>query len=958
MLLLAAGLVLTVIATWHTQSDMVQSARHDFDFAGHEISLKVRERLQDHEQILRGGAGLFAASEKVSRAEWRAYVQSLQIEQQLPGIQGMGYSVLVQRQGLERFVQEVQREGFAAFRVWPEGERETYSSIIYLEPFTNRNVRAFGYDMFSEAVRHEAMERARDQNAAALSAKVKLVQETATDVQAGTLMFVPVYRNGLPLDTVAERRAAFQGWVYSPYRMSDLMKGILGEWALPHGQRIRLQAFDGPVPSAEGLLYDTQKTDEPSAKLDDGFTLETPITYAGRRWTLRFTQGGAATNALTYGWVWAVAAGGTVLSFLLAGLLYSLRNTRHNARRLAAQLTADLQHTTERLALAAEAGGVGIWDYDVAQDTLIWDDEMFRLYGVTRARFSGAYEAWAAGVHPDDRQRGHEEIQQALRGEKEFDTEFRVLWPEGTVRHIRALARVQRNAAGQPMRMLGTNWDITERKQAEEALRAKTTLLTSLLSSLPDVVFFKDGQGRYLGCNPEFARFVNRSVPSIVGSTDYDLLDPATAAAFRTQDLLMLDYGKPRHNDEWLTYPDGTRVLVDTLKAPLRDGAGQVIGLLGVSRDITERKLAEEKLYQLSRAVEQSPVSIMITDPAGAIQYVNPRFIAITGYTLAEVLGCNARLLKSGATSPQAYQEMWQTITAGRDWHGEFHNRKKNGDLFWESASISPVLNPEGRLTHFVAVKEDITARKQAEEELLRTLATERELSALKSKFVTLVSHEFRTPLSAILGASEILEDFYDRLAPEKRIGYFQMIRQEIQRLTGMLQDVLLQGQLDAGRVLFHPQSTDVIEQCQSIAHRVQAAYPKHPPVVFEADAPGLRTMADESLLERVLSNLLTNAFKYSPALTPVRLTVRRVGEEWEIQVQDQGIGIPEPDQADIFSAFRRGGNVGSIKGTGVGLYIVKKCAQLQGGRLTLHSQAGQGSTFTFHFPWQPVDPS
>jgi PAS domain S-box-containing protein len=721
-------------------------------------------------------------------------------------------------------------------------------------------------------------------------------------------------------------------------------------------QHMRLQVFGGPSASPAELLYDTQVGGERSDALRDGFTLETPITYAGRRWTLIFTQTKAVANSLAFGRVWVVAATGTALSLLLAGLLYLLRSTRHNARRLAAQFTEDLQHTTERLALAAKAGGVGIWDYDVVQDTLIWDDEMFHLYGITRDRFSGAYEAWAAGVHPEDRRRGNEEIQQAIRGEKEFDTEFRVLWPDGTIRHIRALARVQRNAAGQAVRMLGTNWDITERKQAEEALRAKTTLLSSLVSSLPDILFFKDAQGRYLGCNPEFARFVNRSVPSIVGSTDYDLFDAATAAAFRTQDSLMLDQGKPRHNDEWLTYPDGTRVLADTLKAPLRDGAGRVIGLLGLSRDITERKLAEEKLHQLSRAVEQSPVSIMITDPSGAIQYVNPRFITVTGYTSAEVQGRNARLLKSGTVSPQAYQEMWQTITAGRDWHGEFHNRKKNGDLFWESASISPVLDPEGRLTHFVAVKEDITARKQAEEELLHTLATERELSALKSKFVSLVSHEFRTPLSAILGASEILEDFYDRLAPEKRASYFQMIRQEIQRMTGMLQDVLLQGQLDAGRVQFNPQSTDVVELCESIAHRVQAAFPKHPSVVWEADAPGTRTSADQSLLERVLSNLLTNAFKYSPERTPVRLSVRRVGQEWEIQVQDQGIGIPEQDQADVFSAFRRGGNVGSIKGTGVGLYIVKKCALLQGGRITLSSQAGKGSTFTFNLPWLPVD--
>ena len=715
LLLLAAGLVVTVIAVRYTQRNVLAAARIEFEFAGHEISAKVKERLHEHEQILRNGVAFFVASESVTRAGWRAFVQHLQMDQQLPGIQGMGYAMLIPPERLAQHLQEIRQEGFAGYRVWPEGRRAVYTAIIYLEPFTNRNLRAFGYDMFSETVRRKAMERARDDNAAALTDKVKLVQETTTDVQAGTLMFVPVYHPGLPISTVGERRTALQGWVYSPYRMNDLIRGILGEWGLLKGKRIRLQTFDGEKPSADGLLYDSGSADKSQPDPAAVFTLQTQITYAGSRWTLLFTQSTTPAIVSGHNQVWGVAASGTCLSLLLASLVHSLRNTRYNARRLALRLTADLQRTTERLALATEAGGVGIWDYEVATNTLVWDDQMFRLYGITRARFSGAYEAWQTGVHPEDQQRGDAEIQGALRGEKEFNTDFRVLWPDRTVRHIRAVARVQRNVAGQPVRMLGTNWDITELKLAEEALR-------------------------------------------------------------------------------------------------------------------------ESKLF------------------------------------------------------------------------------------------------------------------------LLRTLATERELSALKSNFVNMVSHEFRTPLGAILGATEMLEDYYDRLAPEKRVWYFDMIRREIQRLAGMLQDMLLQGQLEAGQVQFKPRATNVVALCREIVARAQTAFRQHPPVHFEDNAPALPTLADESLLERVLSNLLSNAFKYSPALTPVRFIVRRVGNEWEIQVQDQGIGISEVDQATLFSAFRRGGNVGSIKGTGVGLYIVKRCAELHGGRVEVRSQTGQGSTFVFAFPWQPAE--
>ena len=132
---------------------------------------------------------------------------------------------------------------------------------------------------------------------------------------------------------------------------------------------------------------------------------------------------------------------------------------------------------------------------------------------------------------------------------------------------------------------------------------------------------------------------------------------------------------------------------------------------------VAERKQAEEKIRQLSRAVEQSPASIVITNPAGDIEYVNPKFIEVTGYTLAEVLGKNPRILKSGEMSPEAYGVLWQTIAAGKEWSGEFHNKKKNGELYWESASISPIRDLAGRVTHYVAVKEDITARKQTEAE-------------------------------------------------------------------------------------------------------------------------------------------------------------------------------------------------------------------------------------------------
>ncbi|MEI6786668.1 MAG: PAS domain S-box protein, partial [Verrucomicrobiota bacterium] len=181
------------------------------------------------------------------------------------------------------------------------------------------------------------------------------------------------------------------------------------------------------------------------------------------------------------------------------------------------QVEIQLRRMTERQVLAARAGGVGIWDYDVANNRLVWDDQMFELYGITRDRFCGAYEAWQAGLHPEDRQRGDEEIRLALRGEKEFNTEFRVLWPDGTTRTIRALATVQRDASGQPTHMVGTNWDITAQQQADEALIESETCLRAITDSAQDAILMLNPEGGISFWNPAAERIFGYTSAEALG---------------------------------------------------------------------------------------------------------------------------------------------------------------------------------------------------------------------------------------------------------------------------------------------------------------------------------------------------------------------------------------------------------------------------------------------------------
>ena len=246
-----------------------------------EITLRIDERFKAYRQVLRGARALFAASKEVSRDDWREYVAGLRLPADYAGIQGVGFAVHIPASQLASHEQHIRAEGFPDYRVSPPGPRDEYSAIVFLEPFDWRNQRAFGYDMFSEPIRHKAMERARHLGVAALSAKVRLMQETSTDIQPGVLLYLPVFRKEMPLDTTAQREHAFMGWVFSPFRLGDLITDTLGE----SESRIHIRIFDGHGETPDNLLFDNHPD---RAVVASELTRRTLLELDNRTWTLVF----------------------------------------------------------------------------------------------------------------------------------------------------------------------------------------------------------------------------------------------------------------------------------------------------------------------------------------------------------------------------------------------------------------------------------------------------------------------------------------------------------------------------------------------------------------------------------------------------------------------------------------------------------------------------------------------
>ncbi len=345
-----------------------------------EVKAKINIRLFTQAQLLRSGAAFFAASKSVTRNDWKVFIESNKLNKNLPGITGIGFSVIIKKEQLQQHIQQIRKEGFPEYQVYPLGDREIYTSIIYLEPFAGKNLRAFGYDMFSESTRRKAMEQACDSDLAVLSGKVLLMQESEKEVQAGNLMYVSIFRNGLPTITKEERRSAVLGWVYTPNRMNDLMHEVLGIWDLNDDNKIHLQIYDNDEISLNSLLYDSQSNDTIAHTDNIAEAIKIPFVFNGKLWTLVFTKPNQQFLIL-YSKVLLVFFTGFVISLLLFWLSLSIFNTRFRAEQIAEKLSSKLKESELKFSLFMDFLPVSVFIKDQDGRNMFFNRHLIHLMG-------------------------------------------------------------------------------------------------------------------------------------------------------------------------------------------------------------------------------------------------------------------------------------------------------------------------------------------------------------------------------------------------------------------------------------------------------------------------------------------------------------------------------------------------------------------------------------------------
>jgi PAS domain S-box-containing protein len=401
---------------------------------------------------------------------------------------------------------------------------------------------------------------------------------------------------------------------------------------------------------------------------------------------------------------------------------------------------------------------------------------------------------------------------------------------------------------------------------------------------------------------------------------------------------------------------DGTIAWLSNSAKIVRGENGQPDYIAGSFVDVTKRKHAEDELKKLSVAITQSPAVVVITDPEGNIEYVNPAFSLLTGYTCEEVNGKNPRILQSGLMPKDVYKKLWEIILSGGIWQGELQNRKKNGELYWETAVISAIRNENGDITNFVAVKEDITEKKKLWGELIAAKEKAEESDRLKSAFLANISHEIRTPMNGILGFSELLKE--PRLSGEEQQEYIDLIRRSGERMLSIINDLIDISRIDANEMFLQIAETPLNKLMHDLCafFRPQAEK-KGVQLSCSRGLPDSESIieTDEKKLEQVITNLVQNALKFTNE-GRIDFGYARKEKMLEFFVEDTGIGIPQEMHASIFDRFRQVDN--SInrphEGAGLGLSISRGFVEMLGGTIRVEPADGGGARFLFTLPYNP----
>jgi len=620
-------------------------------------------------------------------------------------------------------------------------------------------------------------------------------------------------------------------------------------------------------------------------------------------------------------------------------------------------LNKALENSIRRFDLAISGSKDGIWELDLTTGESFLSDLWLEIFGYQDDPGPWTYDHWLSKVHPADKERVNHEYDVYLSsGSGTIDLHYRYLHGNGHFLWVHSRAAAEWDEQGRAIRMAGSDADITESKLQGEVLAENEKQYRNLVNNLREVVFESDAEGRFVFLNQSWQALTGYTTEESLGRSGVDFLHPNDKAKVpQWREAINASPNNFLTFEIQYQHKNGHAIWAEVTAKRVFDNEGNMIGTTGTLIDLTQKRQAE-KMLQISEAkyrlISENITDIVTQhDEKGNLTFASPSMLEVLGYDNQEVIGQNPLVYIHPADQANLLEMGFNKLMSGKKRVSiSYRIKHKNGRYVWME---STTLILRGRRGEFIAIQassRDITARKKAEEEVARALEKEKELMELRSRFIMMASHEFRTPLATIRSSLDLMRIYLEDAAADlrhKTNKHFDKITNEIERVGDLMNDILLLGKLEAGKTNLNKRLAYVHELAENIIeHHFSVSQDGRIPEMTHEGTP-FQIAMDEQLLGHCLINLIGNALKFSIGKQAPQLKISYGRKKIMLTVTDFGIGIPVRDKKRIFEPFYRASNAEKTPGSGLGLVVVREFVQLHGGVVYCKSQPNKGTTFT-----------
>ena len=704
IILIVSILCITLISAYVIYEQSYEKRKIVFENNANKLPYLIETRMKVYKQILLAGVSIFyTSSGNITRENWKKFVEELKLEENYPGIQGIGFSLKINKEDKDSHIEEMKKQGFLDYEIRPVANRDIYTSIIYLEPFNERNKRAFGYDMYSEETRKKAMDEAILTGKYSLSGKVKLLQENGIDVQWGFLAYIPVYKeDSLGVD-FKNRLKSTIGFVYAPFRVKDLISSI----DLENNKYLDVEIYDGNNDNKENLFYDSITNHK---SLNENFQYKKIISIGSKKWLIKITpQNEFFKQMPSSGHIIVLIFGGFLIVFVLI-LVYIFNFYEIKKQNYYDELKA----LSIRKNLALKAATIGTWEWNFNDNSIKWDSIMYEIYEIDTNIEENLYKHWSKYIDKKYRSVLFRNLIKSKKSLIEHNVCFWINTSNSNRKFIHSLGIIDYDKNNRPSGIIGINSDITEHEiykqqliKQKELIQSEKIKFESIFNYSKDGIVISDLNTNFQISNNAFLEMTNFSKEELFQRNFFDFINYEESQKFKSL-LVQLDEKGFLENYQLVCKVKNNEKIIINLSVVLLPNKKS---LLFSIKDFTQLKRKEKLIHDYVDLIDKNVIT-STTDLNGVISYASEAFCKISGYSKEELIGKNHNIIKDPTVLENIYEQMWKDLNENKIWKGELKNIKKDGSSYWVKATISPIFDDNGKKIGYTAIREDITDKK------------------------------------------------------------------------------------------------------------------------------------------------------------------------------------------------------------------------------------------------------